>query len=126
MAIVAAVATELLENAVKYAARSEDRIRLRISSYQGTICVESRNTAKRSAVDSLRKIFDTLATDDPSDMLQRQLEHTAAVQPTHSGVGLMKLRAESNVGLGALIEAMDAEHAVVRLRAVLCTRGARK
>ena len=118
---LASVTTELVENAVKYTVDEAAFVSLQLTRYRGTLAIECVNRATPHDVLALIGVFDRLAIGDPSELLLARLEHTAARDPHHSGIGLIKLRAECDVSLGARIEPMNNEQVEVRLRALLGT-----
>jgi hypothetical protein len=128
---VAAVATELLENALHNRVAEEPRVKLTITRYRGTIGIECQNRASWLSVERLEETFAQLAVESPEDLMCSTILRMAAVRPSESGIGLSKLRVDHDLGLGALVVgARDLEPeaglAEVTVRALLDVAGARR
>ncbi|HHH28368.1 MAG TPA: hypothetical protein ENK57_08495 [Polyangiaceae bacterium] len=112
-----AVATELVENAL-HNAPIGDGIRLAISTYRSTVCVESHNQASIESVQQLKRSFELMTVEAPDEMVRRTIEARAAEGSSRSGIGLYKLRADHDLGLGARVS-IHGDGAAVVIRAVL-------
>jgi hypothetical protein len=119
------VLRELADNALWHAADRDAVALLRVARFQSTVCVESQNLATPTEVDALCAALERLDRDDPELLMLARLEHAAAEHPCGSGIGLLKLRADFDIGLGAQIAPAVAKaargDALVRVRAVLNT-----
>lgn len=101
------VAHELLENAVRYSADGD--IRLRIDVQHGIVTIQTRNRACAPQLESLGRSFAEAERAPDADAHYRALLERAARRaresPSHTGgIGLARIRAEADMALDHEVE----------------------
>jgi hypothetical protein len=92
---IAMAASELLENAVKYANGEDTRIRVSLSSATGDIDISVSNKATPEAMASLKAMWDSVMTDDPLAAYVTKMKEAATRSDGKSQLGLVRIRYET-------------------------------
>ena len=98
---IAMTAQELLENAVKYCASSDDNVALEFKIAEGEkVTLEVRNRAERSSIETLKQQFAEVSAGDPL-MAYLQKMQRIAMNPDAEGsqLGLARIRYETGCEL---------------------------
>lgn len=103
---VAMTAQELLENAVKYSASTDDNVTLEFQIHEGeNIVLEVRNRAERSQLDGLRTHFREISEGDPLLAYLSRMQRIAEnPQAEGSQLGLARIRYETGCDLEMRID----------------------
>lgn len=97
---IAMAVSELLENAVKYSAGEETRIRLEVKPEQGKIVVSVSNTTDPGREEELRAIYKRVNSGDPLQTFIEMMREATTRTDGKSQLGLARIRHE----LGADIQ----------------------
>ncbi len=119
---IAVTTHELLENAVHYSAdgRAELVVRLKTTPTSTTVAIETQNRATPERIALARHALDeVLAADDPTLFYLALMRRAARRTHVGSGLGLGRIRAESDLAVSYIIED---DHVTIRARGVLPTR----
>lgn len=100
---VSMAATELTENAVKYAASNSSVIRLRLGP-AGQVRIESENEASAERIAELVRLMEQIQQGDPMDAYARALLAAAEGEDMASKVGLARIRCEGRLELSCEIK----------------------
>ncbi len=92
---IAMAASELLENAVKYATGEETRIKVGLSSVDGEVDISVSNRASPGAIAALESMWETVMTGDPLDSYVRMMREAATRSDGKSQLGLVRIRYET-------------------------------
>ena len=95
---ISMAASELLENAVKYASEEEASLQISITSAHGEIDVCVTNVSDADQVNILRREFALVTAGDASALYLRRMEEAAKGQGT-SRLGLVRIRHETGARL---------------------------
>ena len=88
-------ASELLENAVKYAEGEETRVRVSLSSNSSEVSISVSNKANKEAIDALRAIWGSVMTGDPLEAYLKMMREAATRSDGKSQLGLVRIRYET-------------------------------
>lgn len=92
---IAMAASELLENAVKYAEGEETRVRVSLSSNSSEVSISVSNKANKEAIDALRAIWGSVMTGDPLEAYLKMMREAATRSDGKSQLGLVRIRYET-------------------------------
>ena len=92
---VAMAASELLENAVKYANADETQVRLGLDAATGTIQVSVTNSASPEAIAGLRALWEKVSAGDPLQAYLTLMREAATRSDGKSQLGLARIRHET-------------------------------
>jgi hypothetical protein len=88
-------ASELLENAVKYACGEETRIKVGLSSKNGDVDISVSNKASPQAIAGLQATWSTVMTGDPQAAYINMMREAATRTDGKSQLGLVRIRYET-------------------------------
>ena len=91
---ISMAASELLENAVKYASEEEGYLKIAIEKKRGEVDLCVRNAAEPAQINALRREFALINTGDPEQVYLRRMEE-AAKTAGQSRLGLIRIRYEA-------------------------------
>jgi hypothetical protein len=92
---IAMAASELLENAVKYACGEETRIKVGLSSKNGDVDISVSNKASPQAIAGLQATWSTVMTGDPQAAYINMMREAATRTDGKSQLGLVRIRYET-------------------------------
>jgi hypothetical protein len=92
---IAMAASELLENAVKYAAGEETRIRVGLSPKTGEVEISVSNKASPEAIAGLKAMWSDVMAGDPLEAYVRRMREAATRSDGKSQLGLVRIRYET-------------------------------
>ena len=92
---IAMAASELLENAVKYAAGEETRIRVGLSPKTGEVDILVSNKASPEAIAGLTAMWSDVMAGDPLEAYVRRMREAATRSDGKSQLGLVRIRYET-------------------------------
>jgi hypothetical protein len=95
---ISMAASELLENAVKYASEEEGYLRISISKGNGEVDVCVKNKAEPQHVNTLRREFAIIHAGQPEQVYLRKMEE-AAMTEGQSRLGLIRILYEAGAKL---------------------------
>jgi hypothetical protein len=104
--ILSTVINELLENAAKFALEKSGVASITVRHYGDQIAIETRNRADKRRADGICSLFDELANAPVEDLFLARISGTAEAEGSSSGLGLLVLRKDYGVRLGAHIAAL--------------------
>jgi hypothetical protein len=100
---IALAASELLENAVKYASRDDTHILIRVSPATEQISIVVENSANPQSITTLREVFQKITTGDPLQVYIAQMKEAAVSNDGKSHLGLARIRYETGGDLSLTI-----------------------
>ncbi|MCX7655414.1 MAG: ATP-binding protein [Treponemataceae bacterium] len=92
---IAMAASELLENAVKYAQGEETIVKLQLLPEKESIMVSVSNRASPEAIQNLRTTWDKVMAGDPLQAYIAQMQLAATREDSKSQLGLVRIRYET-------------------------------
>jgi hypothetical protein len=92
---IAMAASELLENAVKYAIGEETRVKVSLSAKNGEVGISVSNKASAEAIAALRAVWDSVMEGDPLEAYLRMMRDAATRSDGKSQLGLVRIRYET-------------------------------
>jgi hypothetical protein len=92
---IAMAASELLENAVKYATGEETRVKVGLAAKTGDIDISVSNQASPEAISGLKTIWDTVMAGDPLNAYVQMMREAATRSDGKSQLGLVRIRYET-------------------------------
>jgi hypothetical protein len=92
---IAMAASELLENAVKYAAGEETHVKVSLSSEEKAVEISVSNRASPEAVAGLKAVWASVMTGDPLESYLRMMREAATRSDGKSQLGLVRIRYET-------------------------------
>jgi hypothetical protein len=95
---ISMAASELLENAVKYASEEETSLQISIANAPGEVDVCVTNAADADQVNVLRREFALVTAGDPEKVYLRRMEEAAKADGL-SRLGLVRIRYETGARL---------------------------
>lgn len=95
---ISMAASELLENAIKYASEDDTRLRLEIRRQGNEIIMKVENPADPPQINVLRREFALINAGDPEEIYLRRMEE-AAKTGGQSRLGLIRIRFEAGARL---------------------------
>lgn len=95
---ISMAASELLENAVKYASEEDTSLQISISKTAGEVDVCVTNAAEPDQVNILRREFAVVTAGDPEKVYLRRMEEAARSEGV-SRLGLVRIRYETGARL---------------------------
>lgn len=96
---IAMAASELLENAVKYAQGEETIVKLQLLPEKGSIMVSVSNRASPEAIKGLQEIWDKVMQGDPLQSYIAQMQLAATRNDSKSQLGLVRIRYETGADM---------------------------
>ncbi|MFP4363966.1 MAG: ATP-binding protein [Spirochaetia bacterium] len=96
---IAMAASELLENAVKYASGEETHIYVEVYPDSESINVSVTNQATKEACEGLREVFDKISQGDPLQAYVNQMKEAAIRSDGKSQLGLVRIRYETGADI---------------------------
>lgn len=115
---VALAVHEMLENSVRYSTSSQGSLRVEFSAEDGTVRIVVQNQTSTHHIERLRELVDELQARDPDEYYQECLRRNAVPREDEPGLGLSRVRAESD-----MVVTLDVEPAsTIRLTATGQTR----
>ncbi|MBN1522928.1 MAG: ATP-binding protein [Spirochaetales bacterium] len=100
---IAMAASELLENAVKYASHDETHIVIRVSPETERIVISVENTSSKESIAQLKDVYDKIIEGDPFQMYVAQMKEAAVRSDGKSHLGLARIRYETGGDLSLKI-----------------------
>jgi hypothetical protein len=97
-------ASELLENAVKYASRDDTHIVIKVSPATEQIKILVVNTAKQESINTLLSIYEKISEGDPLQVYVTQMKEAAVRSDGKSHLGLARIRYETGGDLNVTVE----------------------
>jgi hypothetical protein len=117
------LATELLDNALRYSAPTVDNVSFRIASRPGVLHCETVNRTSPDRAARLQGIVMSLSVREPEDLFRERLEFTATRKIDESGIGLILLSKDHGVILDAEIQAdTSSDTSIVTVHAQMAMR----
>jgi hypothetical protein len=101
---IAMAASELLENAVKYASRDDTHIVIKVSPATEQIKILVVNTAKQESINTLLSIYEKISEGDPLQVYVTQMKEAAVRSDGKSHLGLARIRYETGGDLNVTVE----------------------
>lgn len=101
---IAMAASELLENAVKYASGEDTHISVNVSPKTEKISVQVTNMATPESIKCLREIYDKISSGNSLDAYVMQMKEAALRSDGKSQLGLARIRYETGGELSLEIE----------------------
>ena len=101
---IAMAASELLENAVKYASGEDTHISVYVAPKTEKITVHVSNIASNESIESLKKIYKKISEGNPLDAYVSQMKEAALRSDGKSQLGLARIRYETGGDLTLDIE----------------------
>jgi hypothetical protein len=92
---IAMAASELLENAVKYAIGEETRVRVGLCAKTGEVEISVSNRASPEAIAGLKAVWEVVAAGDPLEAYMRMMREAATRSDGKSQLGLARIRYET-------------------------------
>jgi hypothetical protein len=92
---IAMAASELLENAVKYAIGEETRVKVGLSAKSGDIDISVSNKSNAEVIAGLRALWETVMAGDPLEAYLRMMREAATRSDGKSQLGLVRIRYET-------------------------------
>ena len=92
---IAMAASELLENAVKYASRDDTHILIQVSPATEKIKILVVNTANQESIDTLLTVYNKILKGDPLQVYVTQMKEAALRSDGKSHLGLARIRYET-------------------------------
>ena len=104
---IAMAASELLENAVKYANGEETRIRVALSGKSGDIDIAVSNKATPEAAAALSAMWKSVMTGDPLEAYVARMREAATRSDGKSQLGLVRIRYETGADMNLKVDGDD-------------------
>lgn len=101
---IAMAASELLENAVKYANGEETRVRVRLSPENESVAVEVSNRASPEAIAGLKDNWARTMEGDPLQAYITKMQEAAVRTDSKSQLGLVRIRYETGADMDLKID----------------------
>ncbi|MBN2535532.1 MAG: ATP-binding protein [Spirochaetales bacterium] len=101
---IAMAASELLENAVKYASGEDTHISVNVSPKTEKISVQVTNIATPESIKNLEKVYDKISRGNSLDAYVSQMKEAALRSDGKSQLGLARIRYETGGDLKMEIE----------------------
>ncbi|MBN1698116.1 MAG: ATP-binding protein [Spirochaetales bacterium] len=101
---IAMAASELLENAVKYASGEDTHISVNVSPKTEKITVQVTNIASRDSIGTLRQVYGKIIKGNALDAYVSQMKEAALRSDGKSQLGLARIRYETGGELSITIE----------------------
>jgi hypothetical protein len=92
---IAMAASELLENAVKYAIGEETRVRVGLSTKDGDVEISVSNKASPEAIEGLKSVWDKVMSGDALAAYIEMMRQAATRSDGKSQLGLVRIRYET-------------------------------
>lgn len=93
---IAMAASELLENAVKYATGEETKVSMAVHPTAGKVMsISVSNKASPEAIQGVRQMYDKVMTGDPLEAYVAQMREAATRNDGKSQLGLVRIRYET-------------------------------
>jgi hypothetical protein len=92
---IALAASELLENAVKYASRDDTHILIRVAPATEKISILVENSATAESIATLKEVFQKITKGDPLQVYVAQMKEAAVRSDGKSYLGLSRIRYET-------------------------------
>jgi hypothetical protein len=96
---IAMAASELLENAVKYAAGDDIKIAVSVLTTAENISISVSNQASTEAVETLKSLFQKIMKGDPLEAYMSQMREAAVRKDGKSQLGLARIRYETGLDM---------------------------
>ena len=100
---IAMAASELLENAVKYASRDDTHIVIRVSPETEKISITVENSADKDSIAVLSEVYKKVTEGDPLQVYVAQMKEAAVRSDGKSHLGLARIRYETGGNLSLAI-----------------------
>jgi len=97
---IAMAASELLENAVKYASHDDTHIVIKVAPGTEKISIAVENSASPDSIKTLREVYEKINSGDPLQVYVAQMKEAAVRSDGKSHLGLARIRYET----GGLLE----------------------
>ena len=110
---IAMAASELLENAVKYAAGEETRVSVGLSATSGDVDISVANRASPEAVAGLKSVWDQVMAGDPLEAYVGMMRQAATRSDGKSQLGLVRIRYETG---GTMTLSVEGDLVTIGLR----------
>ncbi|RPJ06405.1 MAG: hypothetical protein EHM28_10130 [Spirochaetaceae bacterium] len=101
---IAMAASELLENAVKYASHDETHVVIRVYPETEKIIISVENTSNPESIKTLKDVYSNIIKGDPFQMYIAQMKEAAIRSDGKSHLGLARIRYETGGDLSLSIE----------------------
>jgi len=101
---IAMAASELLENAVKYASRDDTHILIRVMPETQRISITVENSADPESIQTLKEIYAKITQGDPLQVYISQMKEAALRSDGKSHLGLARIRYETGGQLSLKID----------------------
>jgi hypothetical protein len=101
---IAMAASELLENAVKYAIGEETRVKVGLSAKNGDVDISVSNRASPEAIAGLKSMWDTVMAGDPLTAYVQMMREAATRSDGKSQLGLVRIRYETGGAMELKVE----------------------
>jgi hypothetical protein len=96
---IAMAASELLENAVKYAAGDDIKIAVSVLTTAENISISVSNQASTEAVETLKSLYQKIMKGDPLEAYMSQMREAAVRKDGKSQLGLARIRYETGLDM---------------------------
>ncbi len=116
--VCSTVVNELMENAVKYSSVGNQLLTLRAPFLGDHLVFETTHFATLEQAEHLKAWFQRLESHDARVLFIDQIEHTAALEPGFSGLGLITLVRDYGALLGLCISRAEGNQVEVRVQAL--------
>lgn len=105
--VLSAALNEVIENLAKFSVDKRLPASLEVEHHGEVLRVVATNVAEGERAASLAARLDRLATEDPEDLFLEQLTHTAENDRSASGLGLITLKKDYGVAMGATFQPVE-------------------
>ena len=95
---ISMVASELLENAIKYSSEESNHLKVEVERRDGVIDLAVENPAEPDQINVLRREFAIISAADPEEIYLKRMEE-AARSGGQSRLGLIRIRYEAGAQL---------------------------
>lgn len=113
---VAYIANELLENAIKFNdSATQFPISISLQLYNDRIVIIITNTISPTDVLKFQQFIQKLQSEDPQELYIHQLEHNAAAESEHSGLGLLTMINDYTAKIGWKFETVQITPSVTKV-----------
>ena len=101
---IALAASELLENAVKYASHDDTHIVIKVAPGTEKISIAVENSASQESINTLQHVYEKIHSGDPLQVYVAQMKEAAVRSDGKSHLGLARIRYETGGNLKLHIE----------------------
>jgi hypothetical protein len=100
---ISLAASELVENAVKYASKDDTRVRIELLQEEGKVVLEVENQATKEQAETLRNEMEKINEGTPLEAYLKRMQEAATRPKGKAGLGLARVRYEAGALLSLTI-----------------------